>query len=282
MPRRLRQSAREPRRRSGLPTPLEVEPVGERGREVPRVARLLAAEPDRAESPRPRARGSRSAGVPGQRAPSRSNAALADASDTCCSKIRWTSVANEGSRAHSGGGPNRSTEAPSAGSAAARARVSRNSERTGERDLSSASCLALSMPGRHRARLSMNESVPARACSYSSSERCPPVWLSTISVFLPCAGEGGRVPLVLVARLRRRGPSPTDRASRSRGRHPASRSGGPRAVSIMPFQRPPGRTSSSTSRISLASVPNQIANCSGSVQASKTTSGGASKVRLIV
>src|SRR6185503_1005743 len=46
-----------------------------------------------------------------------SNAARAEASDTCCSRIRWTRVAYVGSRAQSGGGPKRSTEAASAGSA---------------------------------------------------------------------------------------------------------------------------------------------------------------------
>src|SRR4030095_15299930 len=60
---------------------------------------------------------------------SRSNAARADASDTCCSKIRWVRVANEGSRAQSGGGPKRSTEAASAGSAIANARAALRSVR---------------------------------------------------------------------------------------------------------------------------------------------------------
>src|SRR4029450_10018737 len=44
-------------------------------------------------------------------------------SETCCSRIRWVSVSNEGSRAQSGGGPKRSTEAASAASASANVRT---------------------------------------------------------------------------------------------------------------------------------------------------------------
>src|SRR6478752_2623248 len=40
---------------------------------------------------------------------SRSNAARADASETCCSRTMWSSVAKPGSRSHSGGGPWRAT-----------------------------------------------------------------------------------------------------------------------------------------------------------------------------
>ena len=46
---------------------------------------------------------------------SRSKAACADASETCCSRIRCTSVANPGARSHSGGRPYRSTIAGEVG-----------------------------------------------------------------------------------------------------------------------------------------------------------------------
>ena len=79
--------------------------VVDRRRERPRVARLLAAEPDGQELRVVEAeeRSRASAGRP--RARSRSNAACAEASETCCSRIRWTRVGKPGSRAHSGRRP---------------------------------------------------------------------------------------------------------------------------------------------------------------------------------
>src|SRR5512132_2977164 len=67
--------------------------------------------------------------LPPSVASSRSNAARADASDTCCSRIRWMSVAYDGSRAQSGGVPYRSTDVARAGSAFASSLTAFTSDR---------------------------------------------------------------------------------------------------------------------------------------------------------
>ena len=89
-------------------------------RQRPGVACLLAAEPDREQLARRRGAGTSTGSADRPSRASRSKAACADASETCCSRIRWTSVGKPGARAHSGGGPNRSTTARKTGSDAAR------------------------------------------------------------------------------------------------------------------------------------------------------------------
>ena len=67
------------------------------------------------------------AGVSGSAtASSRSNAARADASETCCSRTMWSSVGKPGSLSHSGGCPWRATMPARSGSAAARRSTARS------------------------------------------------------------------------------------------------------------------------------------------------------------
>jgi hypothetical protein len=62
-------------------------------------------------------------------ATSRSYAAFADASETCCSRMMWIRVWNPGSRAHSGGGPYVFTTTARSGSRAASCRVALSKDR---------------------------------------------------------------------------------------------------------------------------------------------------------
>jgi hypothetical protein len=108
---------------------VQIEAVAERDGQITRVAALLAAEPMVRSSESDSVRKPCGLMLPPSVALSRSNAALADSSDTCCSRIRWMSVAYEGSRAHSGGVPNRSTDAARAGSAFTSSVTARTSDR---------------------------------------------------------------------------------------------------------------------------------------------------------
>ena len=204
----------------------------DRRRQRPGVARLLAAEPDRQQlrvverEERRRASGGPIA------SPSRSNAACADASDTCCSRIRWTSVAKPGSRAHSGGGPKRSRIVASPGRA--RRAPGRRRAATPRRGR------AGSRAWRHRARHGGESTEPEEpACGCARPERVIAALASTGVSRMPSTARPDRPPVARAcSRSRCCSPSPrcsalcqlTSVAHPRVGDHDHQRRRGPHAV----------------------------------------------------
>ena len=96
-PRHRLEAASARRASSSVSEAVEVERARlDRRRQRPAVARLLAAEPDREQLRVREGRGIGRASAGRAACRSRSKAACADASETCCSRMMWSSVANPG------------------------------------------------------------------------------------------------------------------------------------------------------------------------------------------